>query len=186
MVTNDNWSEFNTRLRAYIGRRVDANLVDDVFGEIVLRVAEHQDSFDKADNSLAWLYRVASNVITDHYRRRGVEQHALRYIRDDASATNLHETDDNYAEMAECLQAMIESLPDDYRQALELTDLNGVTQNRAAEQLGISVSGMKSRVQRGREKLKQILNRCCQFEVNARGEVVDMTQRDTKNYCDKR
>jgi RNA polymerase sigma-70 factor, ECF subfamily len=44
---------------------------------------------------------------------------------------------------------------------LELTDLDGVTQVAAAEQDGISLSGMKSRVQRARKQLAELLTRCC-------------------------
>lgn len=46
-------------------------------------------------------------------------------------------------------------------QALELTDLGGMTQGDAAARLGLSVSGMKSRVQRGRRMLREEIGRCC-------------------------
>src|SRR5687768_3516375 len=138
MAELEAWPIFNQKLRAYIGRRVDASFVDDILGDILLRVAEHRDQFDNADNSLAWLYRVAGNIITDHYRKRAVEQKALKEMG--AAATEMDTTNeqDSYAELAQCLAPMIRQLPEDYREALLLTDINGATQTAAAEQLGLS------------------------------------------------
>lgn len=184
MTEPEAWRTFNRNLRAYIARRADAASVDDILGDILLRVAEHRDRFEGAANPLAWLYRVAGNVIADHYRRRAVEHKALRQVAaeadDEAAASG---EDEAYAELAQCLAPLIRQLPEDYREALLLTDIEGVTQATAAAQLGISVSGMKSRVQRGRDKLKQALHRCCEIEINGRGRLVDYAQRDCGGPC---
>jgi len=68
---------------------------------------------------------------------------------------------------------MVDSLPADYRQALLLTEYQGLTQRELAQKLGLSVSGAKSRVQRAREKLKAMLLDCCHFEFDRRGKVID-------------
>lgn len=67
---------------------------------------------------------------------------------------------------------MVRDLPDDYRRAIELTELGGMTQAAAAERLGLSVPGAKSRVQRGRARLREMLLRCCEIETDRRGRVV--------------
>lgn len=77
------------------------------------------------------------------------------------------------AELAPCLTAMIGRLAEPYRTAIDLTSLRGLTQADAARQAGISLSGMKSRVQRGREQLRRMLVRCCEIDVDARGGVSD-------------
>jgi RNA polymerase sigma-70 factor, ECF subfamily len=185
MTEPEAWPIFIQKLRAYIGRRVDASFVDDILGDILLRVAEHRDQFDNADNPLAWLYRVAGNIITDHYRRRAVEQKALTEAGAAATEADAIDEQDSYAELAQCLTPMIRQLPEDYREALLLTDINGITQPTAAAQLGLSVSGMKSRVQRGRDKLGQALQRCCEIEVNKQGRIVDYMQRGCADPCKK-
>jgi RNA polymerase sigma-70 factor, ECF subfamily len=177
------WAMFNRHLRAYVARRVDAAFVDDILGDILLRVAEHRDQFDGAGNPLAWLYRVAGNLITDHYRRRAVEKKALQQAGAEAAGADTSDESDRYAELSRCLLPMIQQLPEDYRDALLLTDINGVTQAAAAAQLGVSVSGMKSRVQRGRDRLKQALHRCCEIEINNRGRLVDYAQRGCGGPC---
>jgi RNA polymerase sigma-70 factor, ECF subfamily len=185
MTEQEAWPIFNQKLRAYIERRVDASSVDDILGDILLRVAEHRDQFDSTDNPLAWLYRVAGNIIADHYRRRATEQKALKEIGAAATEVDSGSENDSYLELAQCLAPMIRQLPEDYRDALLLTDIDGATQTAAAARLGLSVSGMKSRVQRGRDKLRQALHRCCEIEVNKQGRIVDYMQRGCVDPCGK-
>jgi RNA polymerase sigma-70 factor (ECF subfamily) len=68
--------------------------------------------------------------------------------------------------------AAITRLPAPYRQALTLTELEGMTQLAAAKLLGLSPSGMKSRVQRGREKLREMLDASCTIALDVRGGVI--------------
>ena len=67
-----------------------------------------------------------------------------------------------------------------------LTELEGVTQKDAAAKLGLSISGMKSRVQRGRGKLKDVVLDCCEVELDRRGGLVDYRRRngDVLGGCD--
>ena len=69
-------------------------------------------------------------------------------------------------------------LPSPYREALTLTEIEGLTQRAAADLLGVSLSGMKSRVQRGREKLRELLEACCRIGLDARGRVIGCEPRD--------
>ena len=182
METNNLWADFYKPLRNFVARRVtnDAD-VEDVLQEVFLRIHKHLHTLQQAERVDAWMYQITRNVITDHYRARealravvsgnnGVEiESAL--LRHAASLTD--EDEDNLRQMAECLRPMIERLADPYRQALTLTELEGVTQTAAAAYFGISVSGMKSRVQRGRERLKQQLLTCCKIELDRRGGIAD-------------
>ena len=77
---------------------------------------------------------------------------------------------------------MIEGLPDAYREAIVLTEFEGLTQKELADRLGISLSGAKSRVQRARGQLKQMLLGCCQFEFDRRGGIIDCKPR-VNNGC---
>ena len=89
---------------------------------------------------------------------------------------------DAAAALAACLTPLVRSLPEPYREALLLTDIGGLTQAEAARRLGISASGMKSRVQRGRAKLKAALLGCCEIELDRRGTVLDYRPRRAE--CD--
>jgi RNA polymerase sigma-70 factor, ECF subfamily len=76
-------------------------------------------------------------------------------------------------EISPCLRPMLNYLPEKYREAVRFADLEGMTQIELANRLGLSLSGAKSRVQRGREQLKALLMECCQFEFDCRGKVID-------------
>jgi RNA polymerase sigma-70 factor, ECF subfamily len=84
-------------------------------------------------------------------------------------------------ELAGCLRPMISRLSGEYRQAVVLVDLEGLTQQAAAVQLGLSLSGMKSRVQRGRRQLKGMLEACCKIELDRRRGVLDYDLRDQQD-----
>ncbi len=77
---------------------------------------------------------------------------------------------------------MIERLSEDYRQAVTLVDLEGLAQQEAAVQLGLSLSGMKSRVQRGRRQLKGMLEACCTIELDRRRGMTDYDMQDQQAH----
>jgi RNA polymerase sigma-70 factor (ECF subfamily) len=83
------------------------------------------------------------------------------------------------AELAPCLTPMVARLAEPYRQAIELTSVHGLTQAEAAKRAGVSLSGMKSRVQRAREQLKAMLLRCCEIDVDRRRGVADFHRRES-------
>ncbi|NIA67373.1 sigma-70 family RNA polymerase sigma factor [Pelagibius litoralis] len=174
------WTDFEARLRGYVRRRVDPSSVDDVVGGILLRLVQSQEALAKARSPIAWALRVAGNAISDHYRRRATEGKFLSQ----AAAPGIQEQSTGDAErpaatgeLARCIAPLIRSLPEPYAGALLLTDIEGLTQAEAAERLNLSISGVKSRVQRGRRKLKDALLRCCVIETDRRGGVIDYRRR---------
>ncbi len=184
VMTSLAWSEFETKLSSYVRRRVAGGAVDDVVGEILLRLVRSQDKMDGARHPMAWIYRVAANVITDHYRKNASRQRLMDAVKSETADADrrqaaAHETDS----LARCLIPMIKCLPAPYDEALMLTDIEGVSQKMAAKQLGLTASGMKSRVQRARRKLKTALLRCCDVQVNRRGDVLDYNRRSAGPGC---
>jgi len=179
-LTQEAWAGFEARLRAYVSRRVDPAWSDDVVGDILLRLVRHRDGLEAAANPLAWMHRVAANAVADHHRRRSAEKRALALVETEATEApppEAPETNRAAAEMARCLVPFIRALPKAYGEALMLTEIEGLTQTAAARRLGLSPSGMKSRVQRGRAKLRQALLRCCDIRVDRRGGVLDYAPR---------
>jgi RNA polymerase sigma-70 factor (ECF subfamily) len=75
----------------------------------------------------------------------------------------------------------VSRLPSPYREAITLTELRGLTQKDAAEKVGVSVSGMKSRVQRGRERIRDLFDQCCKISVDRRGKVVECAPRNVED-----
>ena len=79
--------------------------------------------------------------------------------------------------------AMLPSIPEKYRAAVELAEVEGLTQQQVGQRLGLSLSGAKSRVQRGRKILRNMLLGCCHLEFDRRGNVVDYERRGGRPGC---
>lgn len=167
-----NWREYRSRLRAYIGARVrQPDAVDDILQDVFVRALAAIDSLQSSGSLAPWLYRIAANAIADHYR----SQRPGEQLPDDLAAPE--PADDPVAGLAACLQPLIDDLPDTYRSALMLSELQGLPQRLVAERLGISLSGAKSRVQRGRRLLRERVLACCEIETGRDG-IVDYRPRD--------
>jgi RNA polymerase sigma-70 factor (ECF subfamily) len=165
------------RLHGFMARRVESpEVADDLTQEVLLRLLQHQDS--AAENPTAWLYRVARNVLIDHYRSRS-SYRRLHTAELAIASTVLAEepfADDPQAaqrELAGCLRSLVDQLTEPYRSAVTAVDLDGRTQTEVARALGLSVSGMKSRVQRGRRQLRQLLTECCRVHTSPTGGISD-------------
>lgn len=182
------WRRFLERLRCYVAARVPFGSRDDVVGEIVLRLVKHQQKLAATRDPFAWITRVAANVVADHHRRRASKQRAMTAY---ASHTSLSADEGSppinsaSSDLAACVIPFIEQLSPPYRDALKLVEIERLSQKAAAAKLGLSVSGMKSRVQRGRSKLKEAILRCCAVQLDRRGEVRAYWPRTkpTKQQC---
>lgn len=163
-LISDLWSEHRARLRGYIAKRVRENdAADDILQEVFLKASENLHSLKSGGSIAAWLYRIAANAIVDHYRSRKPWEE----LPADVAAP---EAEPNYvAELAKCLEPLIAEMPETYRTALVLSEIEGLPQREVANQLNISLSGAKSRVQRGREKLRRRLLECCKIETGRSG-----------------
>jgi RNA polymerase sigma-70 factor (ECF subfamily) len=178
------WTEFGDRLRAFIVRRVDSDAdAEDILQDVFLRIHRHADSLERHDRLVSWLFQITRNAIIDYYRapvrrrellagapldlERTADQ-SERWIEDDEDAAS-----QAGRELAYCLAPMVARLPPHYRDAVTAIDLQGIPQKDAALQAGISLSGMKSRVQRGRQALEALMHDCCRIETDARGRIMD-------------
>jgi RNA polymerase sigma-70 factor, ECF subfamily len=177
--------DFAGPLRAFVARRAPSGLdPDDIVQEVFVRIHERLLELRDTERLDAWIFQIARNVLADSFRvRRRREALAERVAFERAGEPIDDEMPGGAAELTPCLQPMIARLSPPYRQAIELTELQGVTQAEAARRAGVSVSGMKSRVQRGREQLKQMLLACCEIELDVRGGVMNSPERLRPSSC---
>jgi RNA polymerase sigma-70 factor (ECF subfamily) len=177
------WRDLHDPLLAYIARRVGHSDAEDVLQDVMLRTYRHEHELDHLERVTGWVYRVATNAITDYYRSGRRREHPTDAeigsdgVGDESSELDRVGAADAQAELATCLRPMVDDLPTQYREAILLTEYQGVTQMSAAAATGLSVSGMKTRVQRARRQLKQSLTACCAVELDRRGAVISMHPR---------
>ncbi len=177
MTTEQVWEVFHLPLQHFIRRRVsDETTSEDVLQEVFLKIHQHIDTLKDTKKLESWVYQITRNAIVDSYRHKEKQTETLDVL-EIAEMTEDLPDDDIVTELFPAVRAMVKSLPEQDRQALILTEYQGLTQKELSERLGLSFSGAKSRVQRAREKLKQMLLDCCHFEVDRRGHVIDYQPR---------
>lgn len=178
-VTRSAHRELEQRLRPFVARRVPSPDVDDVLQDVFVRLHRALPKLREEERFGAFLYRVARSAISESLRQRA--RHPLS--RGEPSEIAEPPTEDDEAAgacaLASYLVPLIARLPSPYREAVTVTELEGMTQQAAAELFGLSLSGMKSRVQRGREKLRALIDECCKVDLDARGRVLDCEPRDS-------
>jgi RNA polymerase sigma-70 factor (ECF subfamily) len=134
------------------------------------------------------VYQVARSAIAEHQRQAARHPVALGQAPSEPPSAAEPDERSVESELAACISLFVSLLPSPYKEALTLTELDGLTQADAAEQLGLSVSGMKSRVQRGRARLREEFDACCEIALDARGGVISCEPRSAgrlpKGCCD--
>ena len=181
------WRDLHDPLLRFIARRVpDRASAEDILQEVMLRLQRHADDLDHVDSVSAWIHRISRNTIIDYYRagaRREVP--AGDPIGPDRPGPTLDDPGPELrrGELTGCLEPLLARLSPAHREALQLTDLDGLTQVEAGARLGLSTSGMKSRVQRARAQLRDLFTDCCDIERDRRGSVVDYQPRGGGCSC---
>lgn len=181
MTSADLWLSMREELSGFFRRRVvDEHSVEDLVAETFLRVHAGLGSVNDEERLGAWVYRIARNVLGDHRRRaKGVELEQPERIEHAAPP------DENFnAEVNSWLEGYLSAnLSAEHRQAVELADLQGLSQPEIAKRLGLSLPAASSRVQRGRQHLRELVDACCHVEFDRHQNVVAYRQRSSSGCC---
>jgi len=172
-TTEQIWETFRSRLYAYVrARSRSADDAEDILQEVFVKIHQRIETLNDDARLTSWLYRVTHNTIVDYYRKRRatpVPNPPERPACYDDEGPTPEQT------LAPFLGELLDGLPRPYREALQLTEVEGFTQQEMGCRLGLSTSGAKSRVQRGRAMLREKLIDCCDLELDARGHVVEFS-----------
>lgn len=175
-IVSQIWNESRNRIKGFIAKRIDNEAdVEDVLQNVFFKIHQRLDELKDPDRLYAWVFQIARNAIIDYYRERKIAVDSSEEVLSEIAVEPTEK--DVEEEVLNWLEPMVEDLPEKYREALLLTDIQGFTQKELSEKLDISLSGAKSRVQRAREKLKENLLDCCHLEFNRAGKVVEYQPR---------
>ena len=163
------WSEFSGQIRRHLLAKVrNESDADDLMQEVFVKIHRHSGELRDKDKLAPWIRSIVSNTVIDYYRKGGAPEVELD---EEKTASGENGNDDDALTCAvKCLKVFVSRLPEKYREALLLADVDGERQKEAAERMGISYSGFKSRVQRGRAMIKDMFLGCCidSLDVNGR------------------
>jgi RNA polymerase sigma-70 factor (ECF subfamily) len=166
------WNEVASQLRSFIHSRVrDHAVAEDILQDVFLKIHQKLPTLRASERLEAWVWRITRNTISDHFRKFRPSEPLP------AEIATTHDNAGDQPDLRPCIRQLVNQLPPDYRHALLLTEWQGLTQDQMGKRLGLSSSGAKSRVQRARGQLKKLLLDCCRFELDRRGNVLEMTCR---------
>ena len=173
------WIEYHKEIKRFvISKLKDKDLANDILQEVFLKVHLKMSTLKSDDKIKPWLYQITRNAITDHFRKQ-------KFPMDTASidlpanndVTNANEP------FAACVQPHINKLPLIYKEALTKTEFQNYSQLQLAEELNISYSGAKSRVQRAKELLKIYFKQCCNVSSDKYGNILNFDEKHDCEMC---
>lgn len=142
---------------------------DDLVQDTVVKAWKNIDKFEQGTNMRAWLYTILRNTFYSDYRKR------RREVQDSEGhfAATLSVKPDHDGRLAmDDFMVAFNQLGDEQREALTLVGASGFAYHEAAEMCGVATGTMKSRVNRARARLAELLN------LNAH-DTLDMTDKST-------
>ena len=176
-VTNI-WIDFHKELKAFIINKTRNSAdTDDILQEVFIKIIHNIDKVNQAENLKNYLYGIVRNAINDYFRNR---KQVIDNSEIEEELTEYEVGSLNTTIAENCVKPFIDKLPENYREALLITEFQDVSQKELAEKLNISYSGAKSRVQRGKEKLKELLVDCCAYQTDKYGNLIEAKN----NNCD--
>ncbi|MCO7225126.1 RNA polymerase sigma factor SigZ [Pleionea sp. CnH1-48] len=174
------WNNYRVALKSFIARRVsNPTDVDDIFQDILIKSYSKLETLDSEKSLKPWLFKIASNTLIDFYRKdKPVYESDVDNLFDE-------DIEDIKAELSDCIVPFINSLPEENAKLLMAIDINHLSQKEYAEEIGVSYSTLKSRVQKSRSMLKQAFDDCCHFSHDAQGNLMDYERRaKQRKRCD--
>lgn len=138
---------------------------DDLLQETLMKIARGLPAFEGRSSVKTWAFTIATRVATDHFRRPEAKASIVDIDDSKALPAGGADVDDSLVvdEMSSCVRGVIDSLPGDYRAALVLHDIEGLTAVQVAEVTDCSLATAKIRIYRGRRRLKDALQDECRF-----------------------
>jgi RNA polymerase sigma-70 factor (ECF subfamily) len=173
-------NEFHSVLGNYIAKRVNnKDDVKDLLQEVFIKISGNMPSVNEKDNIKSWLFTVTKNTIIDYYRKNSRKN--IFTSVENVSSDSIDEKEfDRTKELENCIARFIQQLPEEYRDIIIDSEIKGIKQKDLAEKYNLAYPSVRSRVQRGRARLKEMFLDCCQIELDRRGNILQATPRQKK------
>ena len=167
--TTELWRNFSDSLRRFILKKVkNEDLADDLLQETFIRIHSKIDSLRDETKVQSWVFQIARNIITDHFRKANpISVEDIPEMIDTEP-----ESDDAMTQTIRDMVLFMEDLPEKDCQALCQVEFEGKSIKEYAEKEGLTYTAAKTRVARARHKLSDLLMNCCHYEFDKYGTVI--------------
>jgi len=177
------WFRFNTKLKSFILSKVKDNaLADDLLQEVFIKIHRHIGQLKDENKLQAWVYQVARNTVYDFFRSQGgktdLDVNEVEVVEEEADNQYMSET-------IEDMVKMMGEMPAEYCDVICLTELGGMSHKEYAEKKGLSHTAAKTRAFRARNMLKDLLMKCCHYQFDKYGTVINIQPAGCCCCCDE-
>ncbi|MBX7205786.1 MAG: sigma-70 family RNA polymerase sigma factor [Bacteroidia bacterium] len=165
-LTSSIWEKFSAPLRGYLVKKTNNSFAaDDLLQEVFIRIHQKSATLHSSKNLRSWVYTIAHHVLMDYFRKNKTEGETS--LPEDFEIAG----EETKADMRNCIHPFIERLPEPYRSTLRKTEFEGIKHQVIAAEEGVSLSAVKTRVQRGREMIRNMFVACCHFTIDKQGKL---------------
>ena len=143
---------------------------DDLVQDTIERALRFADQYTRGTNLRAWAYQILFSVFVTGYRRSRRDKNALRSLANDPCAWTLPDafsSPDVAAALSPATQRELDALPSGFRAVVTLIDIESCSYREAADELGVPVGTVMSRLHRGRRLLADKLEDGAEARVAA-------------------
>ncbi|WP_423127705.1 RNA polymerase sigma factor SigZ [Gaoshiqia sp. Z1-71] len=174
---NHIWKEQHDQLLSFIRKRVtDPAQAEDILQDVFLKILLKIDGLNNRDKLQSWLYQITRNTISDYFRQKEKENR----LTGQQVETDMQDEQSAMKEAESWIGLYVADLPENYRQAVTMYEMEGLSVGEIADRLNISYTNARARVQRGRLALKKSLTDCCTFHVDVYGNVLEYRRNSAK------
>jgi len=173
------YEQFRKPLLYFILKNVsNKNVAEDLLHEVFIKAYTNFDSLKEKEKIQSWLYKIASNTITDYFRKKrplNIENEDM-FFEEKVEQSVLNE-------LSCCLQTLISKLPQNQKEVLEAVYFKEQSLVEYSANNNLNISTVKSYSKRGKAKLKSVFNECCSFDRNQKEQIVDYKYKKESCIC---
>jgi len=170
---NELYKQYYSKLLSFINSKVrNIHDAEDILSEVFIKIHNNIDKLDSNEKLTSWIYTITRNTIIDFYRKNN-KTPPLQEFKEESNVDEKKEEKSIHDGLSNCLKPMINSLPNNYKEVLLLSEIKGLKQSEIAKELSLSAANTKSLIFRGKKKIKEKLFECCSYEYDSLGNVIE-------------
>jgi len=181
---NDIWLKFSHSVKDFIRNKThNTAITDDILQEVFIKIHQNLHLLRDEERVAGWVFQIARNTVLNYFRKQKRQVENQEFYQQETIGESYFKENNLNEIVGIWLEEFKKDLDPKYQQALQLVDIEGITQIELAHRLGISISGAKSRVQRGRQQLKQKLIDCCPVKTDQYGNILEIEHKTGECGC---
>ncbi len=177
MIAQNIWNDFKHEIFGFIKARIkDVEAAEDILQDVFVKIHLNAKSLNENDKLTSWAYQITRNTIIDYYRKKKIINYPEDFKRN--FPEDVYDTNNDFIV---CLKPFINHLPEIYKDALYKTTYENMSQKEYAHEMNFSYSATKSRIQRARQKLRNLFVDCCSVQSDKYGNIISAKSKSSKN-----